>query len=232
MPNKIAVMPHLDEVTSECMAIGACNTIFKRGSRLIGTNTDIVGIRESFYQNAPAELFEGRPGMVIGGGGAARSAVYALVKYMGCSTVYLVNRDPSEVKAVMAWCKSQGYGDNLIHVATASQAESLDGPGAIVACVPNFPPVTKAEWEARRITECFLNKSHKGAILEMCYHPTPWTEIGALSEKAGWQVILGTEAMIYQGFEQSRCWTGRDWADLPIQGVKEAVARELSKARL
>jgi hypothetical protein len=49
-----------------------------------------------------------------------------------------------------------------------------------------------------------LAKSHKGAILEMCYHPSPWTEIGGLSEKAGWQVILGTEAMIYQGLAQVR----------------------------
>lgn len=142
--------------------------------------------------------------MVIGGGGAARSAVYALVTYMNCKTVYLVNRDPSEVAAVIDWCTSQGYGGDLIHVAKASQAEDLEGPGAIVACVPNFPPVTEAEIEARRITECFLNKSHKGAILEMCYHPTVHTEIGALSEKAGWTVILGTEAMIYQGFEQAK----------------------------
>jgi quinate dehydrogenase len=101
-----------------------------------------------------------------------------------------------------------------------------------VACVPNFSPATEAEWEARRILECFLNKSHKGAILEMCYHPVVWTEIAEISEKAGWQVILGTEAMIYQGFEQARCWTGRSHAELPVQKVKDTIAQELSKARL
>ena len=52
--------------------------------------------------------------------------------------------------------------------------------------------------------ECFLGKEHKGAILEMCYHPSPWTEIAELSKRAGWGVILGTEAMIYQGLEQVR----------------------------
>ena len=232
MPNKLAIIPHLDEVTPECRAVGACNTIFKRGSRLIGTNTDTVGVRESFFQNVSRDVFEGRPGMVIGGGGAARSAVYALVKYMRCKSVYLVNRDASEVEAVKEWCESQGYGKDLIHVSSISQAEALEGPGAIVACVPNFPPVSEAEWRARRITECFLAKAHKGAILEMCYHPTPYTDIGRIAEEAGWQVILGTEAMIYQGFEQSRCWTGRDYKDLPVQEVKDAVARELSKAHL
>lgn len=232
MPNKVSIMPELDEITPEGEAVGACNTIFKRGSRLVGTNTDIVGIRESFYQNVPDELWRGRPGLVIGGGGAARSAVYALVRYMNCKTVYLVNRDPREVEAVMTWCKAHGYGQGLIHVASLSEAQNLDGPGAIVACVPDFPPKTEAEFEARRIIECFLNKPHKGALLEMCYHPTPWTEIGAIAERAGWEVILGTEAMIYQGFEQARCWTGREISELPVQRVKDVVAGELSRARL
>lgn len=232
MPHKVAIIPYLDEATAEGRAVGACNTVFWRDSRLIGTNTDIDGVRLSFYHNVSAQLFEGRPGLVIGGGGAARSAVYALVKYMGCKNVYLVNRDPSEVQAVMDWCKSQGYGDGLVHVSTLSQAESLDGPGAIVACIPNFPPVSGAELEARRIFECFLSKPHKGAILEMCYHPVTWTDIAAISEKAGWKVILGTEAMIYQGFEQSRLWTGKELSELPVERVKEVVAQQLSKGRL
>ena len=232
MPHKIAILPHLDDMTPECRAVGACNTVFWRESKLIGTNTDIAGVKESFLQNVPEHRIRGRPGLVIGGGGAARSAVYALVEYLKCETVYLVNRDVNEVNAVIDWCTSQGYGDGLVHVSTLEQAKALEGPGAAVACVPNFPPVTEAEWEARRILECFLNKSHKGAMLEMCYHPVVWTEIAEISEKAGWQVILGTEAMIYQGFEQARCWTQRDYTDLPVQGVKNVIAQELSRPRL
>jgi len=228
MPHKVAIMPELDELTPEGRAVGACNTVVWKNSKLIGTNTDIVGVRESFYQNVPSSRFEGKPGLVLGGGGAARSAVYALVEYMGCKTVYLVNRDPAEVDAVIAWCKSQGYGDGLVHVSTSAQAAGLEGPGAIVACVPNYPPVTDAEWEARRVFECFLNKPHKGAILEMCYHPAPWTDIAKISKNAGWEVILGTEAMIYQGFEQARLWTGRQMSELPVEKAKEAVARQLT----
>ncbi|KAI5360534.1 putative shikimate dehydrogenase substrate binding, NAD(P)-binding domain superfamily [Septoria linicola] len=234
MPHKVAIIPHLDELTDEGRAVGAVNTIYRRGDKYIGTNTDTIGVRESFYQNIskPEEVFVGRPGLVVGGGGAARSAVYALVTFMKCSTVYLVNRDPAEVEAVISWCKSEGYGDGLVHVTTAAQAETLEGPGAIVACVPNFPPVTEAEKEARRITEVFLNKSHKGAMLEMCYHPSPWTELGGLAEAAGWQVILGTEAMIYQGFAQHTLWHGRTIDQLPVEQVKKVVAHALAQARL
>lgn len=233
MPHKVAIMKHVDEVTPEGREVGACNTLFlrKNGEKtiLVGTNTDIVGIREAFYQNIsdPDTVFHGRPGVVVGGGGAARSAVYALKKFMRCSEVYIVNRDKAEVDAVVAWCKEHGYGDGVIHAATVEQAQQLEGAGAIVSCVPDFPPVTEAEQTARKVLEVFLAKSHKGAILEMCYHPSTWTGIAEISQNAGWKVILGTEAMIYQGLEQSSLWTGKTLAELPVPKVKEVIAAKL-----
>ncbi len=99
-------------------------------------------MREAFLKNlaAPDQVISDRPAMVIGGGGAARSAVYALRKWLKVRDIYLVNRDKSEVDAVIAECTARGYGRGLVHVRTAEQAESLEGPGAIVACVPDFPP--------------------------------------------------------------------------------------------
>lgn len=213
MPHKVAIIPHLDELTDECRDVGACNTIFVRdlpdGRRIFcGTNTDVIGVRESFVQNMPpslaATVYENRPGMVIGGGGAARSAVYALHKWLKATNIYLVNRDKTELDAVIAECTERGYGAGLIHVSTVEQAERLEGPGAIVACVPDFAPRTEGEKLARAITETMLRKEKKGAMLEMCYNPSPYTALGAIAEEQGWQVILGTEAMIWQGIEQVR----------------------------
>ena len=233
-------MPHLDALEPAAAAVGACNTIFVRRDpqdgqrRLVGTNTDVVGIRDAFYQNIPhpGKVFQERPGLVIGGGGAARSAVYALRKSMRISKIYLVNRDDSEVNAVISHCKKNGYGDGLIHVRDLDQAKGLEGPGAIVACVPDVPPVTKTEKTARSILQLFLHKPHKGAILEMCYHPHPWTSIAEFSRSAGWKVILGTEAMIYQGLEQDRYWTGRPISDMPVDQVKTVISERLTQARL
>lgn len=210
MPHKVAILQHLDGLTPEAASVGAVNTLFIRedaetGRRLYwGTNTDVVGIRDSFYQNIsdPDACFHGRPGLVIGGGGAARSAVYALRTFMQATKIYLVNRDREEVKAVINECTARGFGGELIDVCSVEQARQLEGPGAIVACIPNFTPQTGEEKEVRRILECFLEREHKGALLEMCYHPSPWTEIAGISRQAGWRTILGTEAMIYQGLEQ------------------------------
>ncbi|KAK6201850.1 Quinate dehydrogenase [Pestalotiopsis sp. IQ-011] len=235
MPNKVAIMSHLDEVTEECREVGACNTVFFReenGKRILcGTNTDVVGIKESFYQNvtSPDAVFHDKPAMVIGGGGAARSAVYALQKWMRATKIYLVNRDAAEVEAVIAECLARGYGDKLVHVATVEQAQSLESPGAIVSCVPDFPPVTQEELTARSIIETFFKKETKGSILEMCYNPNPYTEIGDIAERESWQVILGTEALIWQGLEQDRYWTGLHLQELPVTRAKEVIATRLSQ---
>lgn len=237
MPHKVAIIPHLDEITPEGREVGACNTIFVRernGKRIYcGTNTDVVGIRDAFYQNVenPDAVFHGRPAMVLGGGGAARSAVYALHKWMQASKIYLVNRDKSEVDAVIEECATKGYGDKLVHISTVEEAERLEGPGAVVACVPNFSPKTEQEKVARSITEVLLKKQHKGAMLEMCYHPTPWTELASIAEENGWKLILGTDALIWQGLEQDKYWTGKDVTTLPVQKVHDAIAAKLLESQ-
>lgn len=96
MPHKVAILKHLDGLTPEGRDVGAVNTLFIRedadGKRLfMGTNTDVIGIRESFFRNAAPETFQNRPALVLGGGGAARSAIYALRTWMNVGTIYLVS---------------------------------------------------------------------------------------------------------------------------------------------
>jgi len=96
MPHKVAILKHLDGLTEEGRDVGAVNTLFIQqdasGNRLyMGTNTDVIGIRDAFAYNVDPAKFENRPALVIGGGGAARSAVYALRKWMKASAVYLVS---------------------------------------------------------------------------------------------------------------------------------------------
>lgn len=148
---------------------------------------------------------------------------------MKVTTIYLVNRDASEVDAVIKDCQARGYGEGLLHVSSVEQAASLEGPGAIVACVPDFAPQTEAEHLARAITETFLDKQHKGAMLEMCYNPTPFTQLGAIAEDKKWQVILGTEALIWQGIEQDRYWTGKGVEEMPVEKCQEAIAEKLAQ---
>jgi quinate dehydrogenase len=238
MPHKVAIIPHLNHLTPEGAAIGAINTIFfeeHQGRRiLIGTNTDCIGIREAIIQNVSREAaarMRDRPAMIMGGGGTSRAAVFALQKWIGCSQIYMVNRDKSEVDAVIAECKARGFGDDIVYVRDQEHALSLQAPEVIVSAIPDFPPSSPNELRARAILQIMLSKQ-KGAILEMCYHPSPNTLIANLAKEAGWQVILGTEAMIWQGLEQAKYWSGRPISEMPLVKVKEVVSSALWRPSL
>lgn len=235
MPNKVAILPYLDEMTDECRDTGACNTLYLRqdqGRRVLcGANTDTIGIRDSFVRNIkPSErTFHNRPGLVIGGGGAARSAVYALRKWMNVTTIYIVNRDKLEVNALLEDCSSRGYGDSLLHVETVSQALDLEAPGAIISCIPDLQPQTTEEIAVRNIIEGFLSMETKGHILEMCYNPTPFTKLANIAKQKGWSLILGTEALIWQGLEQDRLWTGRKIDEELVQKVQAGISQKVAE---
>jgi quinate dehydrogenase len=247
MPHKVAIMPHLDELTEHARQAGACNTIFLRKNpstgetQYVGTNTDCDGIREALTQNAPdPSRFRGRPALIIGGGGTARTAIYVMRRWLGSSRIYVVNRDASEVATIMEEDRRRNPDPNaqapLIHVTDPEEAARLEAPAAIVSGIPNYPPKSPEELNARAIIQAFLGTAadapkQQGVILEMCYHPVPWTEIAQLASTGGWKVILGSEALIWQGLEQARLWTGKDVVGTPgvVQQVKDIVAKSIAE---
>lgn len=247
MPHKVAIMPHLDDLTENARQAGACNTIFLRRNtstgalEYVGTNTDCDGIREALIQNAPdPSRFRGRPALIIGGGGTARTAIYVMRRWLGSSRIYIVNRDAAEVATIMEEDRRRNPNPNaqapLQPVTDPAEAARLGSPAAIVSGIPNYPPKTAEELRSREVIQAFLGTAadapkQQGVILEMCYHPVPWTEIAQLASTAGWKVILGSEALIWQGLEQARLWTGRDIVGTPglVQQVKDVVNKSVAE---
>jgi quinate dehydrogenase len=248
MPWKVSIMPHLDDLTEQAKQIGACNTIFLRKDDdrkvFVGTNTDCVGIREALLQNSldggsGNESFQNKPALIIGGGGTARAAIYTLRKWLECSKIYIVNRDRVEVETILkedAARAYDGFKAEIIYVGELSQVHDLETVAAIVSGIPDYPPKTPEEINTRKIIQAILNKPagngpQKGVLLEMCYHPRPWTQIAEIAEQAGWKVIPGTEALIWQGLEQARLWTGQDITSQPelVQKVKDVVAKKIEE---
>jgi len=237
MPHKVAVIPFLDELTPEGRAIGAINTIFfQRDSagrkRLVGTNTDVLGIRDAFLNNVTGSPYWRKPALVMGGGGTCRAAVYALQNFLGCEPIYIVNRDAAEVDAVLKECHAKGAADNLIHVSSVVQAKGLVPPAAVVSAIPDFTPVSYGEKTARQIFSVLLEgRKERGTLLEMCYHPSSDTQISKLAIEAGWQVIGGIEAMIEQGLAQASLWAGTVMDD-KLRAVARAAVTKGDRAKL
>lgn len=96
IPYKESVIPLLDELDPIAAAVGAVNTISRSGSRLRGSNTDVVGFRRALddcgYQVAARAV------AVVGAGGAARAVVAALQSLT--ERISVIARNPDQARAL------------------------------------------------------------------------------------------------------------------------------------
>lgn len=97
VPYKRAVLPLLDDVAAVAATAGAVNTIVRRrGGRLVGTNTDGVGLVAALLHDDGSgplvETLHGQTVLVIGAGGAARAAAVALGPLLGTGEMIVTSR--------------------------------------------------------------------------------------------------------------------------------------------
>ncbi len=98
VPHKTAILPLVSEVDADARAIGAANTLWFDGDRLIAGNTDAAGFLGSLDAEAPGWDRGAGRAVVLGAGGAARAVVYALLA-RGFA-IDLVNRTPDKGEAL------------------------------------------------------------------------------------------------------------------------------------
>src|SRR3989304_3036048 len=68
LPHKLAMAQLLIRLTAAAQELGAINTFFPEGGRLVGDNTDVAGLLDALDPLAPP-----RPWLVVGTGGSARA---------------------------------------------------------------------------------------------------------------------------------------------------------------
>lgn len=79
VPHKVAVLPFLARIDEAAQAIGAVNTVWIEDGALVGGNTDAYGFLGNLDQLAPGWDAKGGEAVILGAGGAARAATYALL---------------------------------------------------------------------------------------------------------------------------------------------------------
>lgn len=239
MPHKVVFMEHVDKVSNEAAIIGSINTVYKReieGSKkpmTIGTNTDWVGVREALVEYAPSLMKKspGRKGMVIGAGGAARAAIYALWESFQMDEIYLVNRIQEEMDQVV-----QHFAPivKIQPVTSIEQAQELETPLIVVSTIPDIEPKSQTEKDVFAISTQFLTANTPGYLLEMCYLPTTNTRMARIAEARNWQVVPGTEVMIHQGIAQQNYWAELDEKPTPqvVDKARSIVYEKMKTSNL
>ncbi|EGE80052.1 pentafunctional AROM polypeptide [Blastomyces dermatitidis ATCC 18188] len=223
IPLKLDIMPLLDEIAPEAVSIGAVNTIVcappapddqSQAPRLIGRNTDWQGMVRCLSDAGAypaATPTTTSAGLVIGGGGTARAAIFAL-QSMGYSPIYVVGRSPDKLSSMM----STFAPDHDIRILEDVKAlESL--PTVAIGTIPGDKPIEPHMREvlcelfdlcekANSDAEQARGISTKRILLEMAYKPSV-TSLMQLASDSGWTVLPGLEALVAQGVYQCEYWT-------------------------
>ncbi|MBN2571825.1 MAG: shikimate dehydrogenase [Ignavibacteriales bacterium] len=90
LPHKEKICEHLNILSEEAIIIGAVNTVVNDAGQLTGYNTDVNGIIKSLEPYK--KQLSGSVATIIGAGGAARSAIYALITYFKVQKINIINR--------------------------------------------------------------------------------------------------------------------------------------------
>lgn len=203
IPHKETIIPFLDELTPEATAMGAVNTIIpvtKKGRRvLIGDNTDWIGIQSSFTLQDPRGSGRHYPGLVIGNGGTAKSAVYSLSR-MGVSPIYVACRSPSKLKAM------EKYG--IVFIASVREAREIsEGPAYAVSTIPGNVTIDPTLHDVISAVLSVPSSASDRQFLEMAYLPRE-TSTMRLAKHFNWETIPGAAPLTLQGLRQFELWTG------------------------
>lgn len=236
MPYKKTIMPLLDELDERCTTLGSCNNVYLKDGKLVGSNTDWIGVLECLRTATRTGV--GKPAMVIGAGGASRAAVYALFAHLDCKTIYIVNRDEQEVVDLQA--DSRAYGANgptLVHIKSLAQAQGIPVeqlPSYIVGTVPDFEPKTESEIEGFNIVKhVFTNTPVEGrsAFLDMCFNPRN-TRLLKCARELEWKTVEGINIIGWQVDEQYTLWCGKEKAEkIPHRAAWEALRAAADASR-
>tara|TARA_B100000787_G_scaffold51985_1_gene37508 strand:- start:852 stop:1643 length:792 start_codon:yes stop_codon:yes gene_type:complete len=95
VPFKEAVIPYLDQLSSEAEITQSVNTIYLDGNKVVGHNTDIsgfnLGIKNSKFEATNKKI------LILGAGGVVPSIIFALNK-MNVSEITISNRTKSRAE--------------------------------------------------------------------------------------------------------------------------------------
>ena len=227
IPHKLAVVSLLDELAPEAAAVGAVNTISRRGARLIGSNTDVAGFRRALSEVLPPPSGEalklpppleerrggGRSALILGAGGAARAVAYVLGLLR--AELFIVSRDLDAGRRLVREL-------HLEH-ARATPMGSLALMVPAVELIVNATPVGidgksllfPAEW---------LTPRH--FVFDLLYNP-PVTPLVEAALAHGARAVTGLDMLLYQGAASFEIWTGKP---APEPAMREALQQAVSRA--
>jgi len=209
VPHKLTALAIADSASDAARAIGASNTLSFEGERIAADNTDATGIT-----GAIGEPLTGKRALVLGAGGSARAAIYAL-KEAGAD-VTVVNRTASQAAAVADAFGVRASGEWRV---TSDDFHLLLNATTLGLAQASAHPPTSADLKGLPFAADSL--SERQVVVDLVYGPHE-TALASEARRRGSRVIDGLDVLVHQGAASLRIWIGRE----PPLETMRAAARE------
>lgn len=193
MPHKLAAFALADEPTPAARAIGAANTLAFADGRIVADNTDAGGLLDAL-----AGSVAGQRALVLGAGGAARAAVWAL-------------REAGAEVAI--WNRTAARAATLAREFDVA----LHEPAGAVQLLVNTTSVGLTS--GSELADLPLAGLRPTTVVDLVYGTQP-TLIERWASERGARVVSGLEVLVRQGARSLERWTGRP---APVATMRSAL---------
>lgn len=205
IPHKQPALALADSASAAAKAIGAANTLsFATGGGIAAENTDAPGLLAAI-----GEPVAGRRALVLGAGGSARAAVWALID-AGAAEVCVWNRTAERAAELAA-----AFGARTVR---APEPADL-----LVNCtsVGLQRPATEADALNQLALTADLVGSY-ACVIDLVYgfEPTP---LLVAASAVGAKTVDGLEVLVAQGALSFELWTGRA---APVEAMRAGARGE------
>jgi shikimate dehydrogenase len=198
MPLKRAALEVAGRVAPGAAAIGAANTLVRRGAVWEAHNTDVAGIVAAL-----GGAGRGRA-VVLGAGGTAQAALAALAE-LGIDDVTVLVR--SAARAAELRAAADRIGSSPVVREALHEPAALAGADVVVCTLP------------AGAADALYGIGPGTTVLDVVYTPWP-TPFAAVAEAAGARVVSGLEMLLHQAAAQVELMTGRPG---PVPAMREAL---------
>ena len=207
-PHKRAVIDHLDWIDPAAREIGAVNTVVIDKELLRGFNTDVTGFMCPLKERL-GDLGNVRCA-VIGAGGVANAAIWALLQESAAVTVFV--RQLERAKTL-----TEKFAISVLDL----QGASFDGfdlvvNATVLGTAGEFEQQTPASAEQLRGARL---------VYDLVYNPIE-TRFLREARSAGCETLGGLPMLVAQAAEQFRLWTGRE---APREVMQSAAMEALAE---
>jgi len=210
IPHKQAALALATDAGAAARAIGAANTLtFAAAGTIVAENTDAPGLIAAMDRAGRSP--RGLTALVLGAGGSARAAVWALRE--------------GGAREVSVWNRTAERARELGEALGARVARSPEGADILVNCtsvgMPRLvPPASDAESDLNLLSLTHDLVGRYSYVVDYVYGAQP-SELLAAAREREVPTLDGLELLVAQGALSLEGWTGRK---APLEVMRRAVA--------